>query len=340
MSRRVTIADVAELAGVHKATVSRALNTATEHQVNAATVKRVQRAASQLGYIPNIMARGLRTSLSMTVGVLVPDLTNPLFPPILRGVEHYLSPKGYTALLANTDGRDALERAAFNSLVERRVDGFIFATGHAAHPLLSEAHERGLRAVLVNRGSNDVPYPLVTGDDATGIRDAVNHLYELGHRRLLHVAGPSAFSTSVARSQAFEAVTRSRTDVESSTIEAAALTIDAGQAAMDGVLASGMPAFTAVVAANDLLALGVIRSLHAHGLDAPHDVSLTGFNDMPFAEDFNPPLTTVRVPNFDMGVEAARLLLEGIETGAQTAVTVRLPVSLVVRGSTAPPRSV
>src|SRR5690606_29874322 len=119
-----------------------------EHQVNAATVKRVQRAAKQLGYIPNIMARGLRTSLSMTVGVIIPDLTNPLFPPIIRGIEDYLSPRGYTALVANTDGRESLERAAFASLQERRVDGFILATGLTEHPLLAEAFEREVRAVL------------------------------------------------------------------------------------------------------------------------------------------------------------------------------------------------
>ena len=110
MPKRITIADVAELAGVHKATVSRALNTLTQHQVNAATAKKVQRAAKQLGYIPNMMARGLRTSLSMTIGVIIPDFTNPIFPPILRGIENYISPRGYTALVANTDGRESLER--------------------------------------------------------------------------------------------------------------------------------------------------------------------------------------------------------------------------------------
>lgn len=337
MSKRVTIAEVANLAGVHKATVSRALNSQTEHQVNAATVKRVQRAAKQIGYIPNIMARGLRTSLSMTVGVIIPDLTNPLFPPIIRGIEDYLSPRGYTALVANTDGRDALESAAFASLQERRVDGFILATGREQHPFLADAFDREIRAVMVNRGTADVPYPLVTGDDASGIAAAVHHLVELGHRNILHVAGPQNFTTSLVRRNAFTMSAGSHAGVQHSVVSASALNIDAGRASMDNLLSAGTARPTAVIAGNDLLALGVIRSLRAHGLSCPSDVSVIGFNDMPFAEDFYPPLTTVRVPHIELGAESARLLLEGIAAGAQSPVTVTLPVSLIVRGSTQPP---
>lgn len=335
MSKRATIADVAELAGVHKATVSRALNIQTEHQVNPDTTKRVQRAAKQLGYIPNIMARSLRTSLSMSIGVIVPDLTNPIFPPLIRGIENYLSPRGYTALLANTDGRDSLERAAFDSLLERQVDGVILATGQMQHSWLAGEFERGVRAVMVNRGTEDSPYPLVTGDNASGIAVAVDHLVQLGHRRILHVTGPMNFTTTVARRQAFSAAAAKYPDVELSVIEAAVLNVASGQASMDTVLTAGSPRPTAVVAANDLLALGVIRSLRAHGLSCPTDLSVVGFNDMPFAEDFSPPLTTVRVPHLEMGSEAARILLEGITARSQSPVTVMLPVSLIVRGSSA-----
>jgi LacI family transcriptional regulator len=338
MPKRVTIAEVAELAGVHKATVSRALNVRTEHQVNSVTAKRIQRAAKQLGYIPNIMARGLRTSLSMTVGVIMPDLTNPLFPPILRGIENYLSPRGYTALVANTDGRESLEQAAFDSLLERRVDGFIMATGLAVHPLLAEAYERDVRVVLVNRRSFDVPYPLVTGDDAAGITAAVDHLVQLGHRKILHIAGPSSFSTSVVRADAFTAACAANKGVSYSVAEGSALSVEVGESCMDTVLMARAALPTAIVAGNDLLALGVLRSLRKHGLKCPDDVSVVGFNDMPFAEDFQPPLTTIRVPHLQMGTEAARLLLAGIAADVQTPVTVTLPVSLIVRASTSPPR--
>lgn len=337
MSKRVTIADVAELAGVHKATVSRALNSQTEHQVNPDTTKRVQRAAKQLGYIPNIMARGLRTNLSMTVGVIVPDLTNPIFPPLIRGIENYLAPRGYTALLADTDGRDSLERAAFDSLLERQVDGVILATGQIQHTWLAGEFDREVRAVMVNRGTADSPYPLVTSDDASGIAVAVNHLVQLGHRRILYMAGPTNFTTAMVRRQAFAAAAATHPGVEHRVVEVSALNVASGQASMDTVLTAGHPHPTAVVAGNDLLALGVIRSLRAHGLSCPTDLSVVGFNDMPFAEDFSPPLTTVRAPFLEMGSEAARLLLEGITARSQSPVTVMLPVSLIVRGSTASP---
>ncbi|MEO8907528.1 MAG: LacI family DNA-binding transcriptional regulator, partial [Microbacteriaceae bacterium] len=274
MPKRVTIAEVAELAGVHKGTVSRALNSRTEHQVNAVTLKRVQRAAKQLGYIPNIMARGLRTSLSMTVGVIVPDLTNPIFPPILRGIENYLSPRGYTALVANTDGRESLERAAFDSLLERRVDGLIMATGLTVHPLIVEAHERDVHIVMVNRRSQEALYPMVTGDDAAGITAAVEHLVQLGHRKILHISGPRNFSTSVVRSDAFVAACNANPSVSYSVAEASALSVEVGESCMDSILMARTKSPTAVVAGNDLLALGVLRSLRAHGLQCPDDISV------------------------------------------------------------------
>lgn len=338
MVKRVTIDDVATLAGVHKGTVSRALNTLTSHQVNAATVRRIQRAAKQLGYVPNVMARGLRTNSSMTIGVIVPDLTNPVFPPILRGIEDQLSEHGYTALIANTDGKDAVELAAFESLLARRVDGFILATGHTDHPLLASAHQRGVRVVLVNRGSAEVAYPSVTADDASGTAAAVEHLFQLGHRDYLHIAGPPNFSTSRMRRDAFTNTMARHAGAGYDIVEATMFSVDAGFAAMNAALDSGDFRATAVVAANDLLALGVTRALRQRGIDCPGEVSVVGFNDIPFAEDFDPPLTTIRIPHHRMGYESAKLLLQGIAAGEQSPVGIVLPVSLIVRGSTGPYR--
>jgi LacI family transcriptional regulator len=339
MTKRTTIDEVAKLANVHKATVSRALNAATEAKVSPETVKRIKRAARQLGYVPNVMARGLRTSLSMTIGVIIPDLTNPFFPPVIRGIENYLQPRGYTALLANTDGHDAIEVAAFESLLTRRVDGFIMATGrHGDQTVVAQAYELGVPAVMLNREAGSIPYPLVTGNDASGIAAAVNHLVELGHRDILHVAGPSNLSTSIVRSTAFTAACAAVKGVRGRVIEASALSIDAGRSSVDSVLSEPGQRATAIVGGNDLLALGALRSLRAHGLSCPQDMSVIGFNDMEFAEDFAPPLTTVRVPVVDMGTEAARLLLRNIESGTQEPITLTLPVSLIVRSSTGPAR--
>lgn len=339
MIKRATIDDVAALAGVHKGTVSRALNVATEHQVNAVTVRRIQRAAKQLGYVPNVMARSLRTNLSMTVGVIVPDLTNPIFPPILRGIESHLVDRGYTALVANTDGRESTESVAFESLLARRVDGFIVATGRQDHPFLSEAFERGTKIVLVNRGGSDAGYPLVTSDDAQGVSASVDHLVGLGHRSIVHLAGPASFSTSSVRRDAFLAAVARIPGLTHSIVETDAFSVAAGEEAMRELLRSEGERPTAIVAANDLLAVGALRTLRQSGLDCPGDISVIGFNDMPFAEDLNPALTTVRIMLNQMGVESARLLLEGISTGVQTPVSLKLPVSLIVRSSTGPAAS-
>ncbi len=339
MARRVTIDDVARLAEVHKATVSRALNARTRDQVNAETLKRVTRAARQLGYVPNAMARGLRTSKSMTIGVIIPDLMNPIFPPMVRGIEDVLQPQGYTVLIANTDPHDDVEVSVFESLLARRVDGFILATGRLDdQTVIGEAAETGVPVVLVNRGSGDGGFPLVSGDNIGGIELAIRHLIELGHRHILHVAGPSNFSTTRSRAEAFESAA-TRAGVRHDTVYAESLSTEAGYGAADALLARRGELPTAVIAGNDLVALGLIRRLRVEGLRCPEDVSVVGFNDMPFAQDFWPPLTTVHMPLREIGAEAARLLLRGIDAGEQDAVTLTLPVSLVVRESTCPAKA-
>jgi len=333
---RVTIDDVAARVGVHKATVSRALNVRTRHQVNERTAARVAAAAAALGYVPNAMARGLRTSSSMTIGVIIPDLTNPFFPPVVRGIENYLQPRGYTALLANTDDSEAIERVALDSLLARRIDGLVVASGSLQTSTLAEAYRAGVFAVMLNRDAGGIPYPLVTGNDATGVAAAVAHLADLGHRRIMHIAGPPDFSTSGTRAGAFVTACRSTRGVVGTVVEATALSVEAGNQTMDRVLTEHRARPTAIVAGNDLVALGVLRSLRAHGLSCPGDVSVVGFNDIEFAQDSNPPLTTVHVPMQEMGTEVARRLLDAIDSRAQEPLTVRLPVSLIVRGSTGP----
>jgi LacI family transcriptional regulator len=250
-----------------------------------------------------------------------------------------LAPRGYTALIANTDGKDDHEAAAFDSLLERQVDGFIIATGQTDHPLLVDASRGNIKAVMLNRGSSTGRYPLVVGDDAAGITAAVDHLVALGHRDIVHLAGPPNFTTSIVRAEAFRAAASRHAGVHYRLSPAPSLSIRAGERGMNDLLEAAGERPTAIVAGNDLLAVGILRSLRAHGLSCPGDISVVGFNDMLFAEDFNPPLTTIRVPHVMMGTEAARLLLDSIQADALNPITVTLPVALVERNSTAPPRS-
>jgi LacI family transcriptional regulator len=337
--RTPTLRDVAEAAGVHAATASRALNPETRRMVNSDTARRVLRAAEALGYQPNPIARGLKTAKSGTIGVVLPDLTNPLFPPIVRGIDDVIGPAGYSGLIVNTDNDADRERAQVLSLRSRQVEGLIVATARLEHPLLAELRAQGTVMVLVNRRTDGLDVPSITPDDAAGIELAVRHLASLGHHRVVHLAGPQTTSTGVIRARAFlNAVREHGLDPDPRLVVPCGLwSEEEGARALRSVLDAGLD-FTAVVAGNDLIALGCYDVFAERGLTCPSDVSVVGFNDMPFLDKLRPPLTTIAIPHQQVGVEAGRMLLESIAEPERPGRSVLLPVSLVVRGSTAPPR--
>jgi LacI family transcriptional regulator len=201
--RTVTLRDVAARAGVHPATASRALNPETRLLVREDTARRVLEAAEALGYHPNPVARSLRTRRSNTVGVLIPDLTNPLFPPIVRALEDRLAAAGYVALIGNTDGDGERERLVFQQMRARHVDGMVLATAHLSDPLLADATRAGLPVVLMNRMAQDHSLDSVSVDNERGMRMAVAHLAAEGHRRIAHIAGPQEVSTGLSRYRGF-----------------------------------------------------------------------------------------------------------------------------------------
>ncbi|MFC4585361.1 LacI family DNA-binding transcriptional regulator [Sphaerisporangium corydalis] len=333
-----TLRDVAEAAGVHAATASRALNPKTQGLVSAATARRVLKAAETLGYQPNPIARSLKTSRSFTVGLVLPDLTNPLFPPIVRGIEDVLAPGGYSAWIVNTDNDPQRELAQIESLRSRQVEGLIIATARLDHPLLRKMHDEGVRMVFVNRRVENLDVPTVTADDATGIALAVKHLADLGHTRIAHLAGPQSTSTGVVRSRAFRHAIRDHgmADDPSLVVECARWSEADGAGAMRELLGRD-DRFTAVVAGNDLIALGCYDVFAERRISCPADISVVGFNDMPFLDKLSPPLTTVGVPHHDIGAEAARMLLDCIEQPERHPRSVLMAVSLVIRGSTSRP---
>lgn len=339
---RVTIRDVADRVGVHPSTVSRVLNPATRGRITPEIVRQVTAAAEDMGYRPNQAAQGLRTSRTRTVGVLIPDITNPLFPPIIRGIEDALGAAGYTAILGNTDNVPDREREAVATMRARQVDGLILATARRDDPIVSDCIADHLPLILVNRSSDADGVSSVINDDALGIARVVHHLKVLGHRYIAHIAGPRALSTGEARRRSFITAMRAEElPLDPALIaETAAFSEDEGLRAAARLIAGkteGGARFTAIVAANDLLALGVYEALAEAGLSCPADVSVTGFNDMPFIDRVAPPLTTVRIPQYDMGREAARRLIELIDTPGSPARSTTLRPELVVRGSTAAP---
>lgn len=336
----VTIRDVARVAQVHPGTVSRALNEQTRALVKAGTAQRVVHAAEQLGYRPNRIASGLKTSRSHTVGVLIPDITNPLFPPILRGIEDRLNDAGYTSLIVNTDNDPDCERTHLDALRARQVDGLIAATARLDREWLSELAAGGVPLVLVNRSVEDESVPAVMVDDRAGVRLAVQHVVALGHTAIGHLGGPQHLSTGRRRHQGFvdaieaAGLTRPPPRVRFS----ASFTDDEGARVCGELLDRAEAELTAIVAANDLLAIGCYDALRSRGLSCPRDVSVVGFNDMPFVDRLAPPLTSVRVPQREIGNVAAQLLLEQLAEGSPPTGEILLEPTLSVRGSTAPPR--
>ena len=339
----VTLRDVARRSGVHPATASRALNPATRMLVSEETAGRVLSAAAALGYRPNTVARSLRTRRSHTIGVLIPDLTNPLFPPIVRGLEDRLAADGYVALIGNTDADDERELMVFELMRARHVDGFVLATATTHNRVLEEAAQAGLLVVLVNRLSEEFSFPSVSVDNERGIRLAVGHLAGLGHRRIAHVAGPQDTSTGRERLRGFERALADAglTAGPSLITHAAAFAIEEGYRCTRELLSAGDggggPVCTAIAAGNDMLAIGCYKALEEAGLRCPEDVSVIGFNDMPFIDRLRPPLSTIAFPHYQVGTEAAQLLLERLAGDERPVRSLHLAPELVVRGSTAPP---
>lgn len=337
-SARVTLRDVARAADVHPGTASRALNVDTRALVNEETARRVLGAAEQLGYRPNPIARGLKTNRSYTIGVLVPDITNPLFPPILRGIEDRLEEDGYTPLMANTDNDRERERIDWQTMRARQVDGIITATANRTDSLAEEITAAGVPLVLANRRVDDPAIRAATPDDRAGIRLAVEHLMSLGHRRIAHIGGPLEFSSGHDRHEGFlEAMRDNGLEPDPGLVVVSrAFTEPEGARACRELLDRGGGA-TAIAASNDLIALGCYDVFIERSIGCPEDVSVTGFNDMPFADRFQPPLTTVRIRPYEVGVAAAELMLEVLRSADSGPRQVQLKPELVVRGSTGPP---
>lgn len=337
-SSRPTIKDVAARCGVHPSTVSRALSPAMKHLVATDVAERIRAAANALGYRLNMAAKGLRTGRSGLIGVLAPDIADPGFPPVLSGIADHLNAEGYATIVVDV-GSKGSEQDLVDRLIARGVDGLVLATVTLRDDVVQHCLDAALPVVLVNRVDAAGLLPSAASDDAAGMRLAVEHLVGLGHRRIGHVAGPQHISTGVRRRAGFEASARDAgLSARHMPIEIAeAYTRDAGREAALRLLARRTRP-TAIVAANDLLALGVYDALAACGLACPSDVSVVGHNDMPFVDLVSPPLTTVRIAQRDMGEAAARLLLARIAGRGVVDEHVVLPPQLITRGSTARPR--
>lgn len=330
--------DLAVATGVHLSTVSRVMNLETRKMVRPEVTKRILAEAERAGYRPNRSASTLVTRKSNIIGVVLPDITNAVFPPILTGIEDGLRERGYLAIVTNVGADEEEQRFVIDHLLAQQVDGLILATASRHDPLIKLCVDQGVPVVTVNRSDETGVASSVVSDDLHGMRLAVEHLIALGHRRIAHLAGPESLSTGHVRRLGFlAAVQAGKLDpAEAVVFESAGYSRECGKAAMLELMRL-WPRTTAVLSGNDLVAIGCYDALAELGLRCPQDVSVVGHNDIPFMDLIRPPLTTVRIRHHGMGLEAARLVLQTIDTPKCAVLDIRLKPELVVRGSTAPP---
>jgi LacI family transcriptional regulator len=344
------MSDVARLAGVDSSTVSRALNERTAAMLRPETVARVRAVSEELGYRPNVLARGLRTQRTDTVGLLLPDVTNPFFPPIVRGIEDIITAAGYVLLIANTDNVAEREEHSLDSLVARQVDGIMLATSHLDVATDSD-RLGGTPAMLVNRRDLTGSVPAVLPNDTVGVRAVVDHLHGLGHREIALLSGPLNTSTGRDRRDVFVAACADFGLATDMIVHADVYDRPSGRRATEALLDQHGLRPTAIFASNDLLAVGALTALQERGLRVPEDMSLAGYNDMPLVDLIDPALTTVRIDQYEMGRQAGLLMLR-LLSGATAAESegpgdtppeessvsdVMIDPELVVRRSTAAP---
>lgn len=334
--RSPRLKDVAAAAGVHVSTASRALNERTAALLNPETLERVRQAADGLGYRVNGMARALKLRRSLSIGMVIPDITNPFFPPAVRGAEDVLDRAGYALLLSSSDNDTSKARRQVAAMLEGQVDGLLLAMARREDPLVNELRASRTPFVLVNRTVDRGGVSAVVPDDYHGALEAVEHLYELGHRRLAFIGGPMSTSNGARRRTYFTETLQRLGLPPGPALETAAFDDIAGYSAGQSLLAQ-YPDVTGVVAGNDLLAVGIIGAAAELGRRCPQDISVVGFNDMVLAGRLQPPLTTVRISQYDVGVRAAEMLLASVADPGRRPETVLISGELVVRGSTGPP---
>lgn len=324
--RRVTITDVARTAGVSLSTVSRVMN--GNATVDPVLAERVRGVAAELGYSASPLARSLVLGRTSTVAVVIPDLANPTFQGILRGLSRAAAADGYHVLIADSAEQVDEERVLAVE-TRRRTDGVILCAPRMAQDELAALLPTLSPVVVVNRAPQD-DAPVVSADYRTALRGLAEHLYDLGHRRIVFLAGVARSASNAARLAAIADARTAHPDLTVVELPSG-VDFDSGAAAADAVITTGA---TAVLAFNDLVAMGLMSALAGRGVRVPDDISVAGFDDIPFAAYTSPPLTTAAVPAADLGAQAWAAMHD-LLTGQTPSPVVTINPEVVVRGSTA-----
>jgi len=324
------MSDVAKLANVSKATVSRVLQ--HPETVKEQTRKKVLHAIEQLNYQPNLLARQFRRTETKTILVVVPTIMNNVFPQIIGGIDAAANEHGFKVLLGNTN-RDPEKTSIFiNELKQKQVDGMILLTIPLEEKVINEVAAK-YPVVLTSDYNEGLNIPTVAIDNISCGREATEHLIKLGHKRIAHITGPLEISISRDRLKGYhQAVLQHEVDLDSLLVQEGDYSFESGYNQMLKLLAIENPP-TAVFAGNDVMAMGVVKAAKSQGLKVPEDIAVVGFDNIKFSEIFEPALTTIEQPFFEMGKRSMELLLQQINGEKLTRLKHVLNARLTIRDS-------
>ena len=317
-------------------TVSRVIN--NSGYISQAARERVERAIEQLGYVPNALARGLRFKQTKTIALILTDITNPFFTTLARGVEDAASEQGFSVIFCNTDEDESEEGEYLNMLLQKQVDGILLVPARCSSESISMLQSRSIPVVVLDRRVPGIQVDTVLGDSEEGAYQLVRHLLGLGHRRIAMISGPSSVSTATDRVDGYRrAMAEAGLEVDESMVLHDAFSQEGGYRMARRVMES-VPRATALFAGNNFIAAGAFGALREVGLRVPEDISLVAVDDLPLPLAMEPFLTVAAQPAYEMGRRATELLLDRLagEAPAECREIV-LPVTLVVRRSSAPP---
>ena len=337
----VTIKDIAKVAGVSHTTVSRALR---DHPAIApGTTVRIKRIAAEMGYVPSAVARGLKTSRNHALGVIVSRIDDPFFSEILQGIEDAAQEAAYSLFVAASHRVFEREKAIVQAMGERRVDGIIVCSTHVSAQHSLQLKQYGLPIVVVdNQAAEDYEYSIYH-DDLYGSHQVTRHLIDLGHTRIAYMGNARAGRTTLERLSGFrEAMQAAGLPIPESFIFQAPNGLPEGGLVGAQYFLQLPERPTAIVCFNDMSAIGLLRGLQVSGVQIPKDCSVAGFDNIALAAFVTPPLTTFHQPKYELGYEAARMVLDLLNPSSSSGRTapakiLRLRGELLVRASTAPP---
>lgn len=327
-----TAHDVARRAGVSVATVSRVLNDLPH--VSPGVRRKVLRAVAALNYQPNRTAQRLRAKRSRVIGLIIPDIQNPFFTSVVRGIEDLAYQRGYSLVLCNSDEDPAKEQLYINVMRAEAVAGVILASTSEVNPHVSHLIDHNIPVIAIDRRIKNRRIDSVLVANIQGAFEAVSHLIELGHRRIGFVGLPLTRTTGHERHTGYLRALRAHG------LRPSRQLVCIGDAKQQGgynctqTLLKSQPPMTALFVANNLMTLGALGAIREGELEIPREISIVGFDDMPWAPLLQPPLTAVAQPTYELGRKAAELLLERLEHPDKPATHVQLKPTLIVRGST------